>query len=400
MERSRRRFLHLTGATILAGAAGCQENTGNQNTANTATTSLTTTGENPETPESTETGEKVQSFEDDRSYEEIETHFHEEVYPETVPNSDFSDPVPVEQRRTFVDEANEIDEEDEALQYVESQLDFEKLKQDVEDMDNPHQVVEEVFGRIHLDTSSWDLKRDHEVRAAKYVLHEELGYSSEEILVDRRKGNSGGEITLASSLVTDENGEVTKSLSAPYGNVHGEFETLRPGETPNEGRFTERNIDGQHNEDYRNGLAGMNIDTFVRGNEEIDFVDEEVERESIARRKRQDDDLIVGYMADADNDVVYTDDAIDYVSSRANPDNINADPKGVGMEAKKLNISASVFFYDNILDAEENYSMKVDVVEEGSRIEEVTSGLEDEEKTYMTVDMGEEVMIYSQEEAV
>jgi hypothetical protein len=153
---------------------------------------------------------------------------------------------------------------------------------------------------------------------ARYVLHEELGYDSEEVLVGHGVGNSGGQVATASTLVTDEDGNVIESLSLPWGALTGEFETLRPGETPNSGGFTEQGVDQQHDDDYRNGLAGMDVETYIGGNEEIDFGGEQDEREASDTRKRLDDDLIIGYMTDVEDsgsDVSYSEAAQSYVSS-------------------------------------------------------------------------------------
>jgi len=184
--------------------------------------------------------------------------------------------------------------------------------------------------------------------ALAYGLYEEFDIGTDQVIVDARTANDGKQGHLTSILIKQDNGGVVKDLNAPQqpGNSgykrHDENTNLSHWEQNLKNIWTAEES-GIWNWLDKDGIEAM----FSRRSGDLS----EGGQNTLSR---VNDDLVIGYQSENQADpekggeVVYTGAAFEQLDNVLDPENINANPKTTGVQARDLVMNATEQYYNNV----------------------------------------------------
>jgi len=211
-----------------------------------------------------------------------------------------------------------------------------------------------------------------------YGLHQEFDIDSDQVIVDHRTFNAGQQGHMTSILIQKDDGSVVKDLYKPQGTYDPEdpdepennFLYLRHNENTPEGG--EQALTNAWNSELGT-TAGLQLSNWLKASEDNDRWD----RGTWEALDEIDDQLIVGYNYEDKGKVVYTMDGAMATEQTLNPNNINDNPKTVGVKARNLVVEATEFYDANVKETEGAY-MEVDYDGENFRFDVVDEERHDE----------------------
>ncbi|CCQ34509.1 hypothetical protein HLRTI_001546 [Halorhabdus tiamatea SARL4B] len=309
--------------------------------------------------------------------------------PEETPSEDPDEPTETEQP-TETDEPTDTQEPTETEEPTttpqEDSLTLEEIyrEQMIEAKPDGKQAVDQNWDHIQnqLDGNYSDdelpdlvedlaMQIDGETRAENvatglaYALHDKLGYSVDEIMVDARNIMTGAPQHTASVYTTPnpdtDNPETQVTTVFPWGKSEYEDRILKPNEqNPTN---TEQTIIDAWSSDEPDGVSSIFDLDGAKKQIESTFGGKILDPDGWNSIDSENDDLILGYlMGGDDGKVSYEPAARQRIDEILDVQNINENPAEYGTEARRLIEDASVFFYSHV-EGEDAY-MQVNYDEE------------------------------------